>query len=332
MRSSRNCNCNRDGDPRCERDRICDHDRDRNSNCERCRSRDYGCSRGHDRDGSRSRRRMRVDRTLGYVLLVTFGVFFFMPLLYMITTSLNPDEISILRNMSSLGAFVPQPVGLRNYINIFNRMPFGRFIFNSVFIVSTTVVAGLLVNSMAAYSLARFSWRGRGALVTSIVALMIIPFEAIAVPLLLLTNKFGWLNTYHVQIIPFIANPFYIYLFYQFFLKFPYALEEAARIDGAGWFGIYWRVVLPLSKPVLSSVAILHFLTHWGSFLWPLMVTRGPEYRPLTVAMQVFFGGQFPRLWGEIMAFATMMTVPVLVLFAALQSWFVASVARTGIK
>lgn len=277
-------------------------------------------------------RRMKIRRVAGYTLLVIFGLFFLLPLLYMIASSLNPDEVSLLRNMSTPRAFIPSPVGIQNYIKVFNRMPFGRFMFNSVFIVSTTVLAGLLVNSMAAYSLARFSWRGRGTLVSFIVALMIIPFEAIAVPLLLLTNRFGWLNSYHVQIVPFIANPFYIYLFYQFFLKLPYALEEAALIDGAGWFGIYWRVALPLSKPVLSSVAILHFLTHWGSFLWPLMVTRGPEYRPLTVAMQVFFGGQYPRVWGEIMAFATMMTVPVLVLFAVLQGRFVASVARTGIK
>lgn len=277
-------------------------------------------------------RRMKIRRVAGYALLVIFGLFFLLPLLYMIASSMNPDEVSLLRNMSTPRAFIPSPVGLQNYIKVFNRMPFGRFMFNSVFIVSTTVLAGLLVNSMAAYSLARFSWPGRGILVSFIVALMIIPFEAIAVPLLLLTNRFGWLNSYHVQIVPFIANPFYIYLFYQFFLKLPYALEEAALIDGAGWFGIYWRVALPLSKPVLSSVAILHFLTHWGSFLWPLMVTRGPEYRPLTVAMQVFFGGQYPRVWGEIMAFATMMTVPVLVLFVVLQGRFVASVARTGIK
>ncbi|WP_201030009.1 carbohydrate ABC transporter permease [Kosmotoga sp. DU53] len=124
---------------------------------------------------------------------------------------------------------------------------------------------------------------------------------------------------------------FTFFLFYQFFIGFPKALEEAALIDGANWLKIYWKIALPLSKPILSSVAILQFLTQWGFFLWPLMVTRGPEYRPLPVAMQVFFG-QYPRDWGDIMAFATMMTAPVLMLFVALQGQYVKSISQTGIK
>jgi len=233
--------------------------------------------------------------------------------------------------MGSIKAFIPSPVSLKNYLDVFTRMPFGRFIFNSVFIVTATVIAGLFVNSMMAFGLARFTFRGRGFLVSLIVALIIIPFETIAIPLLLMTNRFGWLDSYHVQIIPFIANPFYIFLFYQFFIGFPKALEEAALIDGANWLKIYWKIALPLSKPILSSVAILQFLTQWGFFLWPLMVTRGPEYRPLPVAMQVFFG-QYPRDWGDIMAFATMMTAPVLMLFVALQGQYVKSISQTGIK
>ncbi len=266
-----------------------------------------------------------------YLTAFLLALFFLFPLWYMITISLNPDEMNILRNMASIKAFIPAKVELRNYFDVFARMPFAHFLFNSVFIAGTTILLGLIVNSMAAFALARFSWQGRGVVITIIVSLMIIPFEAIAVPLLLITNQLGWLDSYVVQIIPFIANPFYIFLFYQFFSKFPRELEEAAIIDGAHWFGIYWQLVLPLSKPVISSVAILHFLIQWGSFLWPLMVTRGPEYRPLTVAMQVFFG-QYPRNWGDIMSFAAMMTIPVLILFILLQNAYVKTVARSGIK
>lgn len=275
-----------------------------------------------------SKKRKKVFK---YIILIVLSVFFIFPLWYMLSISLNPDEMNILKNMSSLRAFVPGEVDLQNYFDVFKRMPFGRFMFNSVFIVSTTIVVGLVVNSMAAFALARFTWKGRGIIIGLIIALMIIPFEAIAVPLLLITNKLGWLDSYIVQIIPFMANPLYIFLLYQFFSKFPKELEEAAIIDGTGWFGIYWRIALPLSKPILSSVAILHFLMHWGSFLWPLMVTRGPEYRPLTVAMQVFFG-QYPRNWGDIMSFAAMMTIPVLILFVILQQAYVNTVARSGIK
>ena len=253
-----------------------------------------------------------IDKIVGYVLLSILALFFLFPLIYMISTSLNPDERDIVSKMGSIEAFIPSNVSLKNYIGdsnaedpnltenrgVLGRMNFGRFMFNSVLIVSCTVVAGLIVNSMIAFGLARFNFKGRVVLVSVVVALMIIPFEAIAIPLLWLVNIFGWLDSYQVQIIPFIANPFYIFLFYQFFIQFPKALEEAAIIDGASWFKIYWKLALPLSKPILASVAILHFLMQWGFFLWPLMVTRGEEFRPLPVAMQQFFG-QYPRGLGR---------------------------------
>ncbi|SIQ51737.1 carbohydrate ABC transporter permease [Halanaerobium kushneri] len=270
-------------------------------------------------------------KIFAYLAMIVLSIFFIFPLFYMISVSLNPDETAILRNMASVRAFFPGDLSLKNFFDVFDRMPFARFLFNSTFIVSTTIIIGLLVNSMMAFALARLRWKGRALIVSGVVALMIIPFEAIAVPLLLITNRLGWLDSYHVQIIPFIANPLYIFLLFQFFKNFPSELEEAAIIDGANWFGIYWRIALPLSKPILSSVAILHFLMQWGSFLWPLMVTRGPEYRPLTVAMEVFFG-QYPRNWGDIMAFAAMITIPVLLLFLYLQDTYVNTVARSGIK
>ena len=270
-------------------------------------------------------------KILAYLAMAVLSIFFIFPLFYMISVSVNPDESAILNNMATIKAFFPGDISLKNFFDVFDRMPFARFLFNSTFIVSTTIIIGLLVNSMMAFALARLRWKGRALIVSGVVALMIIPFEAIAVPLLLITNRLGWLDSYHVQIIPFIANPLYIFLLFQFFKNFPSELEEAAIIDGANWFGIYWRIALPLSKPILSSVAILHFLMQWGSFLWPLMVTRGPEYRPLTVAMEVFFG-QYPRNWGDIMAFAAMITIPVLLLFLYLQDTYVNTVARSGIK
>ncbi len=272
-----------------------------------------------------------VSKTISYILLTLLAFFFFFPLIYMISTSLNPDEREIERQMGSARAFIPEQVSFENFRNVFDRMPFGRYLFNSIFIVGSTVFIGVFVNSMAAYGLARFTFAGRGALVSLVIALMIIPFEAIAIPLLLMTARWGWLDSYHVQIIPFIANPFYLFLFYQFFIGFPVALEEAALLDGAGWFKIFWKIALPLSKPIIASVAILHFLMQWGMFLWPLMVTVGPEFRPLPVAMQVFFG-QYPRLWGDIMAFAAMMTLPVIAVFVLLQGQYVRSVAQSGIK
>jgi ABC-type sugar transport system, permease component len=268
---------------------------------------------------------------LHLILLLFFAFIFLSPLWIMWVSSLKADEFRLLTEMGSWRIFVPSHPSLQNYFDVFHRMPFQRFFLNSLVIVTSIVAAGSLVNSMAGYALARLRWLGRGLILGIIVSLMIIPFEGVAIPLLLIVNRLGWIDSYKVQIIPFIAHPFSIYLFYQFFIGIPKDFDEAALVDGASRLRIYWNIILPLSKPVLATVAILQFLEYWGAFLWPLMVTRGFEYRPLTVGMQTFFG-QWPREWGDIMAFATMMTVPTLLLFVAFQRWFIQSVASTGVK
>ena len=283
--------------------------------------------------------RKSVILALDYAILILLSFFFLFPVVFMLVTAFKTNEDQILRDVAGLRAFVPYgPLGLQNFFDVFNRMEFGRFMWNSVFVVGVTVILGLVVNSMAAYALARLRWGGRKIVLAVIIALIIIPFEAVAVPLLLLVNNLpwingtvGWLDTYHVQIIPFIADAFSIFLFYQFFIGLPKDLEEAALVDGASRFRIYWNIIVPLSRPVFATVAILKFLYYWGSYLWPLMVTRRPEVRPLTVGMQQFFG-QYPRLWGDIMAFASMITIPVLIIFLLFQKWFVQSVASSGVK
>jgi multiple sugar transport system permease protein len=267
-----------------------------------------------------------------YLLLSALGIFFLFPTVFMLVSSIKNSETQVLRDMASLYAFVPRgEIGIQNYRDVFRQMPFLRFMFNSAFIVGATVSVGLLLNSLIAYALARLRFAGRNLLLTIIISLIIIPLEAVVVPLLLIVNRFGWLDSYHVQIIPFMADPFSIFLFYQFFINLPRDLEEAALVDGASLFGIYWKIILPLSRPVFATVAILQFLVRWNDFLWPLMVTRGETYRPLMVAIQQFFS-QDPKVWGDIMAFASMITIPVLIVFLLFQKWFVQSVATTGVK
>lgn len=280
--------------------------------------------------GYRIRRGVRLG--LNYLVMILLAIFFLFPIVFMLVSSIKVNETQVMSDMSSLFAFVPRgEIGLQNYRDVFAAMAFGRFMFNSVFIVGTMVTAGLIVNSLMAYALARLHFRGRSLLLGIIVALIIIPFEAVAVPLLLIVNRFGWLDSYHVQIIPFIADAFSIFLFYQFFISLPKDLEDAARVDGASLLRIYWDIILPLSRPVFATVAILQFLTHWGDFLWPLMVTRGEAYRPLPIAMQQFFTID-PKVWGDIMAFAAMITIPVLIVFLLFQRWFMQSVATSGVK
>lgn len=285
----------------------------------------------------RARKGLRLG--LNYLLMILLAAFFLFPIVFMLVSSVKNNEMQVVRDMGSLRAFLPVgDIGLQNFRDVFANLDFSGLMFNSVLIMLLTVILGLFINSLFAYALARLRFKGRNLLLGIVIALIIIPFEAVAVPLLLLVNKlpwFGgattWLDTYHVQIIPFIADAFSIFLFYQFFITLPKDLEEAALVDGAGLFRIFWNIILPLSRPIFATVAILQALFTWNRFMWPLMVTRGPEVRPLTVGIQSFFG-QDPRLWGDLMAFAAMVTIPVLIVFLLFQKWFVQSVARTGIK
>ena len=274
--------------------------------------------------------RFSVSSIGSYILLIFLSLIFVAPIAFMLVASLKPDEL-VLSQAGTLQGFIPTPASLQNYRDVFERVNFGQFFINSLFITSMVVLVGLLVNSLAGYAFARLRWRGRATFLLVVLALMIIPFEAIAVPLFFQITLLGWRNTYLAQILPFIANAFSIYLFYTFFIGLPKELEEAARIDGASIIRTFWEIIVPISKPVFATVAILTFLTQWGSFLWPLMVTIDEQVRPLPVAISSFQTLP-PIQWADIMSFGVMMVAPILVVFLLFQKWFVAGVASTGSK
>jgi len=272
------------------------------------------------------------------------ALFFLFPIVFMVVSSLKPDD-QIFADLSSPKAFLPVgDISLDNYRAVFDTVPAGRFLVNSIVISLLTVAFGILVNSLAAFALSRMRWRGRGLVLTAIIATLVVPFETFALPLVWWVNKlpwlvvqnhqllwsFGWLDSYRVQIIPFIANAFSIYLFYSYFSSIPKELDEAARVDGASWFRIYRRIVMPLSGPAVATVAILTFLAAWNQFLWPLMVVQSENRRPVMVGIQYFF--QLNVAWGPMMAYATLITVPVLVLFLSFQRAFIGSIASSGVK
>jgi multiple sugar transport system permease protein len=265
-----------------------------------------------------------------YIILVIVAIFFLFPIAFMLVGALKPDA-KVIADGDSLKAFWPENASLQNFTDAFQRARFGRLFMNSVIIAVPVVALGLLVNSLAGYGLARLPFRGSKLIVLAMIALTIIPLEAVAVPLLFLVSELGWRNTYHVQILPFIANPLFIYLFYTFFLAVPKDLEEAAKIDGAGPLTTFVRVVAPLAKPAYATVGILSFLFIWGQLLWPVLVTSGPSVRPLPMGISVFIA-QPPISWGDIMAFALMMVTPLMAVFVIFQRWFIQSVASSGIK
>lgn len=284
--------------------------------------------------------RHRVAHLLLNVLRVVLALLFGLPLLFMIISSFKPD-IQIFSDLTSLRAFLPVgDLSMDNYLGVFERVPFAQFLMNSVIITVCTVALGLVVNSMAAFALSRIKFRGQKVILGVILATLIVPFETMALPLLWWVNKLpfidvngysqGWLDTYQVQIVPFVANAFSIFLFYQYFDSIPKELDEAATVDGAGWFRIYWSVVMPLAGPAIATVAILTFLPAWNQYLWPLMVVQSEELRPAMVGIDYFY--QLNVSWGQVMAYASMITVPVLVMFIAFQRSFINSIASSGVK
>lgn len=275
-----------------------------------------------------------------YVVMVLIAVIFVFPLVFMVISSLKPDQ-QLLADTGSLRAFLPVgDISLDNYWAAFKRAPVALFVMNSVIVTGVTVVLSLLLCSSAAFAFVFINWRGREVVLTIILATLIVPFETTAIPLLLISSKlpwlgtdgltFGWLNSYRVQIVPFIADGLTIFLFVQFFKDLPSELIEAARVEGASWFQIYRRIVMPLAGPVIATAAILRFLYMYNQYLWPLMVVQDEAYRPVMVGLQYFF--QLNRAWGEIMAYLSLITVPVLAFYLYLQKAFIASIASTGVK
>lgn len=280
--------------------------------------------------GTGSRRRHRAT-AIQYAVMTLLAVFFLFPLVFMFMSSLKVDA-AVLSNSGSIEAFVPRPfVGLENYGDAVTRASMIRVFLNSALISGVVVGLGLVVNSLCGYALARLRFRGRKPLVGTIIALYIIPFEALAVPLLFMGAQLGWLDTYRIQILPFVASPLFVYLFYTFFLNVPVELEEAARVDGAGPVRTFVSVVAPLARPAYATMAILGFLSSWGRFLWPVMVTRGIDVRPLPLGIGAFKSTP-PVQWGDIMAYAALMTLPLLIVFLIFQRYFVQGVASSGIK
>ena len=272
-----------------------------------------------------------LPHTAQYVVMLLLAAIFLFPLLYMVASSFKQDGV-VLSDADSIAAFLPIPfVGVENFVDAIERASVVQSFFNSMVISGSIVGLGLVVNSLLGYALARLRFRGRTLLVAFVIALIIIPFEALAVPLLFLSARLGWLDTYHVQILPFVANPLFIYLFYTFFLNVPVEIEEAARIDGAGPLRTFVSVVAPLAKPAYATVAILGFLFSWGQFLWPVMVTRGIDVRPLALGIGTFKTTQ-PVQWGDIMAYAALMTIPLVIVFLLFQRYFVQGVASSGVK
>ena len=271
-----------------------------------------------------------LKRVLFYGGNAIVALIFVSPLLWMIAASLKP-EAQIFSDMSTIRTFWPTAAALGNYVEVFTRVNMMKFILNSLFYVFVIVILDLAVNSVCGYALAKFDFPGKELLLTVVISLMVLPMEAIMLPLYKEVARLGWVNTWAGLIVPFVGKCFSVYMFRQFFLDIPDDLLEAAAIDGCGPIKTFFTIVMPISGTVYATIFILDFVAHWNDFMWPMLVVTGEDMRTIQLAIQTFFGSK-PIHYGAIMASLTISAIPMLLMFVFLQKYYVEGIASTGIK
>jgi multiple sugar transport system permease protein len=275
-------------------------------------------------------RQRRVLKSIGkHVLLVVLGVTFIFPLFWMILTSVKP----LPQAVTFPPVWIPHPLDLSNYPQAFSAEPFAGYFFHTLYYCVTTVIGVTVSGSLVAYGFSRIKWPGRDTLFYVMVATMLLPFIVTLIPLFVLYKEIGWVGSYNPLIIPtfFGSSVFSTFLLRQFFMTIPETLSDAARIDGANEFVIFSRIILPLAKPALATVALFQFIYAWNDFLGPLIYLNKSSLYPLSIGLTEFLG-QYTTNWSWLMAASTVATLPMIVLFFLTQKTFIQGITLTGTK
>jgi multiple sugar transport system permease protein len=260
-----------------------------------------------------------------HALLLAGSVVMLLPFVWMLSTSLKePGDVFIYPPQ-----WLPQPVVWQNYLETITIMPFGRFYLNSTIQAVSVTVLQLLTASLAAFAFARLRFRGRDTLFLLYLATMMIPFQVTMIPNFIVMHFLGWIDTFRALILPPAFSAFSTFLLRQYFMSIPVELDDAARVDGASSFRIWWQIIMPLSGPALATLAIFTFLGQWNNFLWPLVVTNSEEMWTLPVGL-ASFQGQYSIEWHLLMAGSVIAVVPILVIYIVGQKWFVRGITLTG--
>ncbi len=273
-----------------------------------------------------------LHRLLLWILVTVIAILFLLPVVWMILSSITPNE-DVIKYPPK---WIPERPTLMNYIDVFTTTEtttVGRALVNSTIVTIPSVILTLLVSSFAAYPLARMRFKGKKFLLLLILMGMMIPLQVSFISLFLIFNSLNWLNSYQALILPAVISPFGVFLLRQFFLSIPGELEDSARIDGCSRMRILFSIILPLSVPALSSLAIFVFLGTWNSFLWPLIVMSDPNMMTIPVILSYYlYTLSGLREWGSIMAVAVVASLPTILVFISFQRYFVQGVATSGLK
>lgn len=287
--------------------------------------------------GSPLTRHSPLQRALSHTVLIALSIPYLLPLIWMVSTSLKSDAQIFPREGQafspvSLRNLIPDPVRGENYPDAMKTVPFLIYLQNTLILCIFNVVGTVLSSAVVAYGFARIRFRGREPLFLLLLATMALPGHVTMIPNFALFRALGWYGTFLPLIVPhFFGSAFFIFLMRQFFLTLPEELAEAARIEGASEWDIFWRIVMPLSKPVLATCALFQYLGTWNDFFGPLLYVNDPSRYTLAYGLQQFvssYGGKYAQL----MAAATMFTVPIIILFFLAQRTFIQGIATTGTK
>ena len=269
-----------------------------------------------------------VSKTVVYLILGAGSIVILMPLAWMISTSLKPLS-HVFRFPPE---FIPQRIVWSNYPDALTQLPFDIYFGNTMFIVFWTVLGEVIVSSIVAYAFSRLRWKGRNALFIVVLATMMLPRQVTLIPDFLIFKHLGTIDTFWPLILPsWFGNPFYIFLLRQYFLTHSRELDQAAVIDGCSRFGVFWRITMPMSKPVLAAVAIFSFQYHWNDFFRPLIFLFSEENYTLALGLR-FFQGTYGTEWNSLMAVSLVVMLPLIIVFFFTQKIFIQGVVFTGYK
>jgi multiple sugar transport system permease protein len=267
----------------------------------------------------------RLSRAFWFVVALVLGLLTIFPVLWLVSSALKPgaEQYDF--------ALLPANPTLDNFEHVFSALPFARYMANSFFVSTTVTVVALFFHSMAAYALARLRFPGRDIIFLLIFSTFLVSLPVILVPLFILTRELGMLNSYAGLIVPAIFNAFGIFLLRQFYIGIPRELEEAAILDGAGYWRIYSNIIIPLSKPILAALAVFFFLANWNAFLWPLTITTDTDKWVVQIAISSF-QQQYASSQNYIMAASVVVALPTMLLFLFFQRQLVESIKTSGFK
>jgi multiple sugar transport system permease protein len=263
-----------------------------------------------------------------YVFLTLVALAVMLPFIWMLSTSLKGQR----EVFTYPPTWIPKEWRFQNYLDAWRGAQFSRYFLNSVGIALAVTLGQIVTCSMAAFAFARMRFRGKDLVFALFLSTTMISTQVTLVPSYLVMKTLGWLDTYKALIVPFLTSPFGIFMMRQTFMTVPRELEEAARLDGCGRVRFLVQILLPLCKPVIASQALFAFMGNWNSYLWPLIVTTRKDLRTLQIGLRYFVNQEGGTQWGLFMAAAVLVSLPVVVLYFAVQKSFVEGIATTGLK